>query len=515
MSNYFIGIDAGTSSTRVIIFNEYGEEMSSAKRDYAIIRLKPGFYEQKADLWFLKTMESFKEALDGFKGSKKDIKSIGITHQRQTFVPIDKDGNCLRDGILWSDLRSAREVEFAQENLPNYEIYKLTGMPASVWTIYKVLWLKNNESELYKKIYKILLVNDYIIYKLTNKIIATSGSAAGMGCLNIKNPTKWSDEFLKILGISKGILPDKIYKGGEILGYLKKEIANELELNNQVPVIATAGDQPCGSLGAGCDHDGVAAIAGGTSCNLEIFSKNLPFSKDMNYFIEVSPVDAYLPENSILSGVSALMNWFRNNFGYEIIQKARNKKINTWDAIYNKALESNAGSSGLMLIPYFTGAAAPYWDMSAKGVLSGLTETIDISDLIRSIFEGLAYESRLILELMEDDTNIKIKEIRMYGGASLSDIWNQIFADVIGIPTFTTTTHETTALGAAICAAKGIGFYKTFEDAVENMVKVKKQYIPDEKNTKIYSRIYREVYKDFYKLIQEKIKKLSLIIKQI
>ena len=208
------------------------------------------------------------------------------------------------------------------------------------------------------------------------------------------------------------------------------------------------------------------------------------------------------------------MNWFRNNFGYEIVQNAKNKKINEWDAIYDKALESCAGSSGLLLIPYFTGAAAPYWDMDAKGVLAGLTETTNINDFIRSLFEGLAYESKQILELMEEDTGIKIKELRLYGGASLSDIWNQIFADVMGITAITTSTHETTALGAAICVAKGTGFYKTFEDAVENMVRVKKQYIPNDRNNKIYSKIYEEVYKDFYKLIQNKIKKLSLIIKQ-
>ncbi|MHB8277127.1 MAG: xylulokinase [Candidatus Humimicrobiaceae bacterium] len=514
MSNYFIGIDAGTSSTRVIIYNEYGEEMSSGKRDYDIIRIKPGFYEQKAERWFLDTIDSFKEALSNFKGNKLNIKGIGITHQRQTFVPIDKKGNCLRNGILWSDLRSTKEVEYAQEKLNNYEIYRLTGMPASVWTIYKVLWLKNNEPELFRNIYKILLVNDYIIYKLTDKIVATSGSAAGMGCLDIKHPTRWSDKLLNVLGVSKDILPDEIYKGGEILGYLKKEIADELGLSDYIPVVATAGDQPCGSLGAGCVRDGIAAIAGGTSCNLEIFSKKLPYSKNMNYFIEVSPADAYLPENSVISGVSALMNWFRNNFGYEIVQEAKNKKINAWDAIYDKALESNAGSSGLILIPYFTGAAAPYWDMSARGVLVGLAETTNKNDLIRSIFEGLAYESKKILELMEEDTGIKIKEIRMYGGASLSDTWNQIFSDVMGIPAFTTSTHETTALGAAICVAQGIGFYKTFEEAVENMVRVKKEYNPNEKNTKLYSKIYEEVYKNFYKLIQEKIKKLSLIINQ-
>lgn len=514
MSNYFVGIDAGTSSTRVIIFDEYGNVKSSAKRDYDIIKVKPGYFEQKADWWFLKTMESFKEALNNFKDNKKNIKGVGITHQRQTFVPINKEGHPLRNGILWSDLRSTKEVEDAKKKLSNHEIYSLTGFPAGLWTIYKVLWLKNNEPELFKNIYKILLVNDFIIYKFTGKIVATSGSASGMGCLDIKNPTRWSDKILDVLGIQKSILPEKIYKGGEIIGYLKKEIVDELGLDSQIPVVATAGDQPCGSLGAGCIHDSIAAIAGGTACTCEIFSKKLPINKAINYFIEVSPTGGYLPENSIYSGASALMNWYKNNFGYEMVMEAKNKNLNIWENIYNKALESSPGSSGLILIPYFTGAGSPFWDMDARGVLFGLTESNSNNDFIRSIFEGLAYESKKVLELMEKDTGIKVKEVRMYGGSANSDIWNQIFSDVLGIPTITTITPETTALGAAICVAKGVGAYKTFEEAVENMVKLKKEYRPNEKNNRLYLKIYEEVYKNFYELIQEKIKKLSLIIRQ-
>ncbi|GAJ04002.1 unnamed protein product, partial [marine sediment metagenome] len=233
--------------------------------------------------------------------------------------------------------------------------------------------------------------------------------------------------------------------------------------------IATGGDQPAGVLGVGIIKPGMAGINGGTSCTVQMYSNDLPIDRDINYFIEISPEGGYAPEGAVYSGASALMVWYRDNFGTLEIEEAEKKKRNVWEVIYKKAEEVPAGSIGLMTIPYFAGAGGPFWDVRARGVITGLLETHNRNHLIRSIIEGQAYEAKRIIEAMERVTSIKLSEIRMYGGSSVSDIFNQIFSDVLNVPVVTTNTTEATALGSAICAAKGGGVYITFSEAVKNM----------------------------------------------
>ncbi|MCK5566699.1 MAG: xylulose kinase, partial [Actinomycetia bacterium] len=178
-----------------------------------------------------------------------------------------------------------------------------------------------------------------------------------------------------------------------------------------------------------------------------------------------------------------------------------------------KAGEIPAGSLGLMTLPHFAGAGGPYWDVRGRGVMTGLLETHNRNHLIRSIIEGQAYESRKIIEAMEKVTSNKLEEVRMYGGSSVSNIFNQIFSDVLNIPVVTTDTSEATALGAAICAAKGSGIYTTFDRAVDNMVKIDKRFEPNKENSELYDELYNDVYYEIYNRLSDLMHKTSLITK--
>jgi xylulokinase len=253
------------------------------------------------------------------------------------------------------------------------------------------------------------------------------------------------------------------------------------------------------------------AINGGTSCTSEILSKRLPSRKKVNYFIEISPTGDYFPEVSIHSGASALMNWFKSNFAFQEIEIAQKKKRDVWEVIYNEARQIPTGNLGLIMVPYLGGAGAPYWDLDARGVLFGMMLDHKRPHLVRAIMEGLAYETRRAMELMVEGTGAEIKEVRMYGGSSKSDIWNQIFADVLGLNVYTTKTTETTALGVAICAAVGSRVYDTMEQAVEKMVHIDRKYCPIDKNWKLYDKLYNQVYKHFYDKVYELVHKSARI----
>ncbi len=431
-----------------------------------------------------------------------------------TAVPVDRDINPIGNAILWNDMRCTEETEWAHKNVGREKIFERTGYPPGLWTVYKAMWLKHHNPDMYKKMYKFLLVPDYLIYKLTGKLLTSQGAAVTTGCLDISNPSRWETDILESLDVSRDIWVQDIFPAGSIAGSITRKASVETGLPEGILVITTAGDQPCGSLGAGLVKPGILAINGGTSCTSEILSKHLPSRKKINYFIEISPTGDYFPEVSVHSGGSALMNWFKDNFASQEIEIARKEKRDVWEVIYNEARQIPPGNLGLMMVPYLGGAGPPYWDLDARGVLFGIMLDHKRSHLVRAIMEGLSYETRRAMELMVEGTGVEIKEVRMYGGSSRSDIWNQIFADVLGLNVYTTKTTETTALGAAICAAVGGGVYSTMEKAVKEMVHIDKEYCPIDKNRNVYDKLYTQVYRQFYDKVCELVRRSARISRE-
>lgn len=509
---FVIGVDVGTSSTKAIVFDEEGNPKSEGRASYPLLRPKPGWVEQKAEWWWKAFQEAIKKALDQTGINKNNIAAIGVTHQRITTVPVNKKIEPLCNAILWNDIRCSRQNEWAREKIGIKKIYFRTGNFPSIWTVYKVMWLKENEPEIYRKTYKFLLVQDYIIYKLTGKLVTTSSSAIQTGCLDVTSPTKWANDILDLFDIPVKLWVDEILPGGEIAGKITKEASNLTGLPQGLPVVTTAGDQPCGALGAGVNQEGMLAINGGTSCALEAYVEELKLDPNLNYFIEISPTGDYLLEDSIWSGGSALMNWFKDNFAREGVEEAEKEGKDIWNKLYNLATQTPPGNKGLMLIPYYSGAASPYWDLRARGVIFGFLLDHGKSHLVRAILEGLAFESRRKKEFMEKGSGVPITKVRMYGGSAKSSIWNQIFADILGVEVSTLKTPETTALGAAICAAKGSKVYSSFQKAVKAMVHIDKRFLPDPEKRKLYDKLYSEVYSKFYDRVHDLIRIASSIV---
>ncbi|MCK5568122.1 MAG: hypothetical protein KAJ15_00285 [Spirochaetes bacterium] len=496
-NSYFIGVDSGTTSTKALLFDEKGHIHAEGRSEYKVFRPHPGWVEQRAEWWWDAFKEAIYKMLIECPVKKDKIKGIALTHQRITAVPVDRDVKPIRNAILWNDLRCAEQNKFAHEKIGREKIYKRTGYIPGLWTVYKAMWLKDYEPDVYSKMHKFLLVQDYLTYKLTGNLVTTSSAAVMTGCLDIKDRHSWANDIIEALGVSPLIWVESILQGGEIAGTVSPEAASETGLNKNLPVITAAGDQPCGVVGAGVVKPKMLGINGGTSCTVEMYSKLLPLNDSMNYFIEISPQGDYYPENSVSSGSAALMHWLRQNIS------SMDHAQNSWDHFYKLALEVPAGNWGMMLVPYLSGVHAPYWDVDARGVLFGLTMDHTHAHLVRAVIEGLAFEIRRHKGLMEAGTGNTVNEVRMYGGSAKSDVWNQTFSDILGVNVNTTETVETTALGAAICAAKGVNIYSSIEEAVKNMVRIKKSYFPSESNRGIYNELYERIYSRFYDRIHD------------
>jgi xylulokinase len=507
--SYVIGVDSGTSSTRAILFDEKGEAVAEGRQGYDVLRPQPGWVEQKAEWWWEALVGSIRNLLSESPIKAEEICGLAITHQRITAVPVDKSFRPIRHAILWNDIRCGEQNEWAFENVGRQRIYQRTGYNPGIWTVYKAMWLRDKEPAVYQRMQKFLLVQDYLNYKLTGELVTTSSAAVQTGCLDVAHRRRWADDILYEFGISPSIWVEEILPGGEIAGRIHEEASREIGLPEGLPVVTAAGDQPCGVVGVGVTKPSMLGVNGGTSCSMETCTEKLPLDPDANYFIEISPMGTYFPENSIYSGGSSLMNWLRGMLS----EGEKDQSEHDWEAFYNLAKKAPPGNWGLFLIPYFSGATAPYWDLEARGVMFGFLMDHSEAHMVRAIMEGLAYETRRQMGFMEKGTGIPISEVRMYGGSARSDLWNQIFADVLGVKLCTTETVETTALGAAICAAAGAGIYSSIEEAADHMVQVKKEYHPNAANQQLYARLHQEVYCRFYDRVHDVIHQASGIMK--
>lgn len=499
-----VGIDVGTTSARAVVYTATGRALAEGRATYPVMRPQFGFCEQQAEWWWRALCQAVRQAVTDPGVELARIQAIAITHQRNTFVPVDSSIRPLRPAILWSDLRPQVQIDRVVDRVGARAVYKRTGFPPCPITLYKTMWLADEQPEIFEATHLFLLVPDYLIYRLSGEIVTASGTASQTGCLDVSMPTRWATDVLEKCGVPENKWVPDIRPNPTVVGYVSKRAAEDTGLPLRLPIVLAAGDQNVGTIGAGIVEEGIVGINGGTSCTLETLTYDLALDPGMNYFVEVSPLQAYLPETVVMSGGGALMDWY-----CDAILGERERDDGTWDRIYQEIASAPVGNDGLMLIPYLGGAMGPYWDTQARGVLAGLTLSHTRGHLARALVEGLAFESRRQLALLEEGVGHGLDEVRMYGGSARSEVWNAIFADVLGVPVVTTETVETTALGAAICAATGCGLYPDLKTAVKAMVHPLQRYVPDDTNTHVYRRLYESVYVNLYDRVHDLVSQLG------
>jgi len=492
-----VGIDVGTTSTRVNVYAADGTLLAEGCAPHDISHPHPGWAEEDAEDWWRAVCVASSEALEQFPRPRNNIASIAVTSMRQTFICVDRNLCPLRPGILWYDTRHAAQADWVRSHIGGKAVYRWTGSPPGRRTIYKVMWLKENEPQVYAATAHILFVPDFILQRLTGQLATAPGVSCASGCLDVAAKTRWATDFIEQCGVDPDMWLDDIRSAGTVAGCVTAEAATETGFAAGTPVVLAAGDQACGNLGIGVSEPGLLGINGGTSCALQTPSERLPSDEAMSFFVDFSPAGYYVAENGITSGTAALTEWFRDGFGHPEVDAAVDEG-ELWDMLYHLAAEAPPASLGLMLVPYLRGANGPLWDPRARGMLVGLMTDHGRPHIMRALLEGLAYESRHILESMERGTGVPVRSVRTYGGASQSDVWNEIFADVLGRPVAVTADPATVSLGAAIVAGYGVGLYANPIDAAQRMVRVCRTYEPNVESAALYDELYREVYVHLY-----------------
>ncbi|MCD6318644.1 FGGY-family carbohydrate kinase [Candidatus Aerophobetes bacterium] len=494
---YIIGYDLGTTAIKVSLFDEQGNLLEKSTQEYELSTPSPRIVEQEVSVYWDSFKRGLKEVLNKSKVPSGDIKCMGVSAQGETLIVIDKEGNPLRPAIVWLDSRAEKEAEILAEAFKNENVYRRTGQVEMVptWPAAKILWLKRHESEVFKKIFKFLLIEDYFIYRMTGYFVSEGSLLCSTTYWDIREK-KWWGEMLDFLGIDEGKLPE-MKEPGELIGPIKKEVASELGLSTNTLITTGALDQACGAIGVGNIKPGIISENIGAALAI-CATVNEPFvdpNRRMPCHYHGLP-NKYMAHTFTTGGM--VLRWFRDKFCQEEKSVAERISEDSYNILGAEAAKTPPGSEGLIFLPHLQGAMAPEVNPKAKGVLYGFTLRHTKGHVIRAIMESLAAAIRRNIDALED-LGIKVSEIRSLGGGARSRLWSQIKADLTERPLVTTEYEDAACLGAAILAGTATGVWSSVEEAVEKVVRLKDRFTPQEE----VKELYRKFYKMYVKLYED------------
>lgn len=506
-----LGIDAGTTALKVVLYDEKGNPIASDTNEYMLQTPSPEIVETDPDIYWKSLKISLKKISEKLNENPLRVNSLAISSQGESFVPVDREGVPLRNTIVWLDSRSKKEAEIIRKKFGSKAIYHTTGSPEvdPTWASTKILWIKNNEPDLFKKIFKILFVEDLLIYRLTGKFVANGTLYCSSLLFDIINYCWWQD-MLDFIGLKIENLPELV-KPGSLIGKISTEAASDLGITDNVDIIAGGMDQACGCIGTGNIYPGFITENTGSAINISITTDKPVFDPLQRVPCQVHILDnkyIYLPWNKT---AGMLLKWFRDNFCEKQIEEADKEGLDSYEYLTRGAESISPGSNGLITIPHFAGAMSPEVNEDARGVIYGLNLSTDRNTIIRSILESVAFMLRTNIELIEE-SGIEIREIISSGGASNSRLWNQIKSDILGKKIKTIKNKDSCCLGAAIIAGVGSGHFKSIDSACRSIIASGEEYSPNLENKKIYDKYY-DIYKELYKSLEPIYKKSSKIIK--
>ncbi len=505
---YVIGVDCGTSGTKTVLFDESGKVIASKTIEYPMYQPKNGYAEQDPADWANAMINTIKAVMSQSGVSKEDVKGVGISGQMHGLVMLDKDGNVLRKSIIWCDQRTAKEVAEMNKKLGEKKLIEITANPALTgWTAAKILWVKNNEPEIYEKCAHILLPKDYLRYVLTGEFATEVSDASGMQLLNVPNRC-WSDEVLSALEIDKSLL-GKVYESCEVTGEVTAKMAELTGLKEGTIVVGGAGDNAAAAVGTGVVEDGKAFTTIGTSG--VVFAHTSSISIDPKG--RVHTCCAAVPNSwhvmGVTQGAGLSLKWFRDNFCNAEKETASLMGVDEYYLMDKEAETVPVGANRLLYLPYLMGERTPHLDPDARGVFFGLSAMHTKKDMLRAVLEGVSYSLRDCVEVFRE-MDINVSDMMACGGGGTSPLWRSMLADLYNCPVKTVASKEGPALGVALLATVGAGIYSSVPEACNAVIKTDKTQEPIAENVPEYEKYY-QLYCEIYPALKASYKKLGAL----
>ena len=495
MRELIIGLDLGTTALKIAVFDKNGKIMAVSTQEYPLLTPETDHVEVAPQTYW----QSFKYGLADLRQKTdfqaEEIKAIGFSAQGETLFFVDESGEPLRNAIVWMDNRAQEEAQELKKKFGDDTCFKVTGQVSfePCWPASKVLWVKKNEPQIFSRTHKVLLIEDYFIYKMTGQYIAEGSLLTSTTYWDINTKNYWP-EMLEFMGIRRDQLPE-IRESGESVGTLNESVAAELGLSPKTIVCTGALDQAAGAIGVGNVSEGGFSENIGAALAICVPVEEPTFDPNGNmplhYFIKK---DMYMVHTFTTGGMT--LKWFRDVFAQAEKDIAELLDTDAYDLLSQEAAAIPPGSEGLIMLPHLTGSLAPDVNSKAKGVFYGFTLKHNRAHFVRAIFEAIGYIIRRNIDALAD-MGIIVSELRSLGGGSKSAVWNQIKADITGKTLITVDCEESACLGAAILAGKAIGMFPDIEKACQKMIQEKERFVPNPENKKVYDRGYSNYKKLF------------------
>ncbi len=477
------GLDVGTTGCKLTTYDDKGNFVYNSYQEYEVNR-QGGEHEIDAEVIFNAVCDVFADT-----AKKYDLSAVGVTTFGETFVALDENDNALLPSMLYTDPRGEDECKYLCDVLGEDKIIHIAGVkPHQMYSLPKIMWIKNNRSDIFSKIKRIMLMEDYIVYKLTGTAAIDYSLAARTMAFDIRNKC-WSDDILDAAGIDKNLLSAPV-PAFNVAGELKTDIVQKLEIKSSIKIINGAHDQVAAAVGAGVFEVGQAVDGTGTvECVTPVFDK-FP-QNDVLYDEGYSVVPYVFDGTYVCYALSftggAVIKWFRDNMG---CGKSYSELDNS---VKNEP-------TGILVMPHFAGAANPYMDNGSKAVMVGLTLEHTNADVYKALMEGVTYEIMTNIEHLQN-FGIDLKKLYATGGGASSDVWLQIKADILDRPVVALSAKEVGACGTCMMTGVATGIYKDLYEAKEFFVKEKDAFIPNPDNAEKYKKYY-EIYKTVYDAVR-------------
>ena len=481
----YIGVDLGTSAVKLLLMDEKGEIKKIVSREYPLYFPHPGWSEQKPEDWFEQAMDGIKELTA--ECDKENVAGISFGGQMHGLVALDENDEVIRPAILWNDGRTGEETDYLNQVIGKEKLSEYTANIAFAgFTAPKILWMKKHEPDNFAKIKKIMLPKDYLAYKLSGSFSTDVSDASGMLLMDVKNRC-WSKEMLDICGITEEMLP-KLYESFEVVGTLKREIAEALGLSADVKVIAGAGDNAAAAVGTGTVGEGMCNISLGTSGTIFISSKKFGVDEH-NALHSFAHADGHYHLMGCMLSAASCNKWWNEEI------------LKTKDFAAEQSRITKLGENQVFYLPYLMGERSPHNNPDARAMFIGMSMDTTREDMTQAVLEGVAFGLRDSLEVARS-LGIQMERTKICGGGAKSPLWKKIIANVMNMKVDVIESEEGPALGGAMLAAVGCGEYEDVETIAKKLVKVIDTVEPEEELVAKYEDRYQK-FRKIYPTVKE------------
>lgn len=505
--SYFLGVDIGTSGTKTLLIDPTGKILAEATETYPLSHPRPMWSEQNPEHWWKATVKTIKSVVKKARVQPADVKGIGLSGQMHGSVFLDKNDQVIRPALLWNDQRTSAECgEIEKLAGGRAKLIKMVANPAMTgFTAPKILWLRNNEPKNFANTAKVLLPKDYVRLRLTGDHATDVSDASGTLLLNVTK-RDWSKPLLKKLDLDPSLFPN-CYESEDVTGTLTSAVAKQLGLTSECVVVGGAGDCAANGIGTGVVKKGILSTSMGTSGVMFVHSDEVQFDPAGRLHTFCHAVRDRWHMMGVTLTAGGALSWFVDTLCQELEKSSKGK---VYEVLNREAAAVPPGCEGLIFLPYMAGERTPHADPDARGCFFGLTLKHTRGHMARAIMEGVTFAMRDSLEIIQD-LNVPVRQVRVSGGGSKSDLWRQIQADVFGKPAVTINAEQGPAFGVALLAAVGSGEYKNVTQACTATIREVSKTPVIAKNRKRYDAIF-PVFQQLYRSLAKDFKTISNLV---